>query len=240
MTKIGDLIQTAADVTALPASKVKEKARQVREAGYMQTGSAGRYGGADMTERDAANLLLGLTCTEYTADAGAAVHRYHGLVIDFADVWTEEIHEPIPDRPNMVRKTLKNLCPKPMQWLGVTSRGLLLGDTLERLIGMARTGEIQAIFRELVISQNFHEDAIDRVINELGAVYLKLEFRRPRPGANIMFGMRGERPFVSASFGHRSELETSEELDRLQVGHFVTTTTIPHQVIFALGEALRD
>jgi hypothetical protein len=192
-----------------------------------------------MTDADATNLLLGLTCADQAKDAAIAVERYRALVADTAEVWTEQVREPMPDRPGVDRITLKNMCPEPMQWLCSTARGPNLGDTIERLIGMARTGELQALFRELV-SPNYHENEIDRVINELGEVYLRLDFRRPRPGANITFGMRLARPFVSVSFGHRSELETTEELDALQTGDRTEAVTVTHRTLFALGEALRQ
>lgn len=237
MVKLAGIIPVLAKAQGMPEATVLSVTRSVRTARYVNTGPRGP-GGAEMTDWDAANLLLGVTCAAMAKDAGAAVHRYHSLVADTAEVWTKEGREPLPDGPDMDRVSLKNLCPEPMQWLGSTARGLLLGDALERLIAMARTGDLQEVFRELV-RPHYHEDAIDRVINELGEVYLKLEFRRPRPSGTIAFGMRGANPFVSVSFSHRSELEMSEELDALQVGDRTETVTVTHRTIFALGEALR-
>jgi hypothetical protein len=241
MAKIGDLIPATAVAVGASDNPVREKARRVREAGYIQTGSAGRYGGAEMTEWDAANLLLGLTCSEQAKDAGAAVQRYRHLFLSTADVWTKEVREPHPDHPGMGRVTIESLCPEPMRWLGETAQGLLLGDVLDRLIGMARTGELQALFRELVIRQGVPDNAesIAKAIG-LGMVHLKLEFQRPRPGGTIVFGERHARPYLSVEFGHLSALESVEELDALQTGDLIETAKITHRTIFALGEVLRQ
>lgn len=60
MAKLSELAELTAKVTGLDIRSVRETARRLREAGLIQTGTGGRYGGADMTARDAAALLTAL------------------------------------------------------------------------------------------------------------------------------------------------------------------------------------
>jgi hypothetical protein len=60
MAKLSDLILRTSEVTGIPVATVREVSRRLREADLIQTGRGGRYGGADMTPRDAASLLTAL------------------------------------------------------------------------------------------------------------------------------------------------------------------------------------
>jgi hypothetical protein len=253
MTKLGDLVRAAASVSGVPDKTVKEKARLIRQAGFIQTGSVGRYGGADMTEGDASNLLLAISCTPYVADAPEIVLLYRhlfGLTKEHMTAPGQSL--PVPDKPGWFKtEPRESLCPEPLRWLGQAAQGQTLGDALYRLIGMAHTGELQNLFRDLagkhVGAQGADRDAvIDMAIRDLGVVFLKLEFRRPRPGAVIVFGEAGagprpsRGPYLEVEFGHSSALETPEEMDSRKIGDRLETVTITHRTIFALGEALRS
>jgi hypothetical protein len=230
MVKLVGLIPAFTAIQGLAEATGVGMARRVREAGFITSGPRGP-GGAEMVDSDAANLLLGGTCSDEIKEAGVAVWRYRAL---FGRIIPTE-----------------SLCPEPMRWLGETAQGLTLGMALDRLIGMARTGELQTLFRDLagkhVGAQGPERDAIiDKVINDLGVVYLRLEFRRPRPGATITFGeagagpRSGPGPYLVTDFGYQSALETIEELDRLQTGDRTETVTVSHRTLFALGETLRQ
>jgi hypothetical protein len=233
MVKLVGLIPAFTAIQGLAEATGVGMARRVREAGFITSGPRGP-GGAEMVDSDAANLLLGGTCSDEIKGAGVAVWRYRAL---FGRSLPTE--SPRPD------------CPEPMRWLGETAQGLTLGMALDRLIGMARTGELQTLFRDLagkhVGAQGPERDAvIDKAINDLGVVFLRLEFRRPRSGATITFGEAGagprpgRGPYLVTDFGYQSEFETTEELDRLQTGDRMETVTVSHRTLFALGEALRQ
>jgi hypothetical protein len=60
MAKLSDLVQCISEATGIPVATVREIGRRLRQAGLIGTGKGGRYGGADMTPKDAASLLTGL------------------------------------------------------------------------------------------------------------------------------------------------------------------------------------
>jgi hypothetical protein len=60
MAKLSDLVVRTSEVTGLPEATVREISRRLREANLIRTGTGGRYGGADMTARDAARLLTAI------------------------------------------------------------------------------------------------------------------------------------------------------------------------------------
>jgi hypothetical protein len=241
MVKLVGLIPVLTAVQGLPETIGSSVARSVRAARWVNTGPRGP-GGADMTDWDAANLLLGITCSDQAKDAGFAVPRYRdlfGRVI--GPMTTSERREPDPDKPGWGRIIPpESLCPEPLRWLTDTARGLTLGQALDRLIGMAREGTLQTLFRELA-GKRYPEPNIDKAIGR-GEVYLRLEFQRPRPGAIVTFGEHGagSGPYLATEFGYQSARETIEELDRLQTGDRTETVTVSHRTIFALGEAQRQ
>jgi hypothetical protein len=234
MVKLAGLIPVAAAAQGLPEAMVFGSARKVREAGGITSGPRGP-GGAEMTEQDATNLLLGITCAAQIKDAGDAAQVYRHLF-------------GLVKRHMIARDTGPpvSLCPEPLRWLAQTAQGQTLGDALDRLIGMARTGELQSLFRDLADKHVGGEGAdrearIDRAIDELGAVNLRIEFRRPRPGVTLVFSERGgTEPYLEVEFGYLSAMETPEEMDRRETGDRVETVTITNRTIFALGEALRQ
>jgi hypothetical protein len=61
MAKLSDLVLLTSQITGLPEATVREVSRRLREAGLIQTGKGGRYGGADMMPKDAVSLLTGLS-----------------------------------------------------------------------------------------------------------------------------------------------------------------------------------
>jgi hypothetical protein len=81
VAKLSDLIVVMTRLTGLPEKTVREVARRVREAGFIQTGKPGRYGGAEMTAQDAAALLLGLVGGSDVLDAGKTVALCWDLTI---------------------------------------------------------------------------------------------------------------------------------------------------------------
>jgi hypothetical protein len=219
--------------------------RSLRPAGLINTSGRGP-GGAEMTDWDATNLLLGAICSDQAKDAAIAVRRYRAMRYSAKPMLAPEVREQIPDKPGWAPvKARESLCPEPLRWVSESVQHLDLGGLLDGLIGMARTGDLQALFHELAIERlpdgvPAQDAAIDKAI-DLGVVYLKLDFQRPRPSGRIVLGMKGHHQghFLEVEFGNLSTWESNEDLDSLQTGYLVDTATIPHQVIFALGEALR-
>jgi hypothetical protein len=64
MARLSDLVQRTSEVTGTPVPAVRELGRRLREGGLIRTGKGGRYGGSDMTQRDAARLLTALLITK--------------------------------------------------------------------------------------------------------------------------------------------------------------------------------
>src|SRR5690242_721425 len=67
MAKLSDLVVQTSQVTGIGEATVRELARRLREAELIGTGKGGRYGGADMSSRDAARLLTGLLIVRATS-----------------------------------------------------------------------------------------------------------------------------------------------------------------------------
>jgi hypothetical protein len=67
MAKLSDLVSRSSEVTGVPIATVREISRRLREGELIRTGKGGRYGGADMTPRDAASLLTALLIVRASA-----------------------------------------------------------------------------------------------------------------------------------------------------------------------------
>jgi hypothetical protein len=75
---LSDLVETLANATGIPQSTVFAYGRFAREAGFVSQKGRGR-GAAEMTERDAANLLIAVGATDITREAGSVVEKYRHL-----------------------------------------------------------------------------------------------------------------------------------------------------------------
>jgi hypothetical protein len=60
MAKLSDLVSCTSKVTGVSLATVQEAGRRLREGKLIQTGTGGRYGGADMAAEDAASLLTAI------------------------------------------------------------------------------------------------------------------------------------------------------------------------------------
>src|SRR5687767_1385308 len=81
MVKLSGLLPVATASQGLPASAGVTVTRSLRPAGLLNSGGRGP-GAAEMTDADATNLLLGLTCSDQAKNAAVAVARYRALVAD--------------------------------------------------------------------------------------------------------------------------------------------------------------
>jgi hypothetical protein len=75
MAKLSDLVSRSAEVTGIPRPTVQEVSRRLREGKLIQTGTGGRYGGANMTSQDAARLLTALMIVRTSATSMRSVAR---------------------------------------------------------------------------------------------------------------------------------------------------------------------
>jgi hypothetical protein len=231
MVKLTGLVSILTAAQERPEASGTTVVRSLRPAGLISSGGRGP-GGADMTDQDATNLLLGMTCSDQAKNAAEAVPLYRGL---FGHVTDHKTTGRGTDADPYM-----SLCPESLRWLSDTAQGLTLGMAIDRLISMAREGKLQLLFRDLAGSQVAQgvpdrEARIDRAIDELNMVSLRLDFRRPRPGATISFP-----PYLTVDFNYQREVpDKRKTLDSIQTGDRTDTTTITHRTIFALGEALR-
>ena len=81
IAKLSTLISICANVVGLRDRTVAIYARYLREGRLISTGGRGP-GGADMTPRDCANLLIAIMGTNLVKDAAKAVPKYRPLVAD--------------------------------------------------------------------------------------------------------------------------------------------------------------
>jgi hypothetical protein len=71
--KLNDLVKLTAEFTGISMPTVKETARSLQKADLIQIGKPGRYGGAQMTDKDAAYLSIALVASGETREAPALV-----------------------------------------------------------------------------------------------------------------------------------------------------------------------
>ena len=70
--KLNDLVKLTAEFTGISMSTVKETARSLQKAGLIRIGKPGRYGGAEMTDKDAAYLSIALVASGETREVKSA------------------------------------------------------------------------------------------------------------------------------------------------------------------------
>ena len=85
MAKLPALVTALAEVDGRDHATIDYYARVIREAGYIPTTKRGS-GAAEMTAREAANLLIALCGTDSPKDAPLAIDRFRTLVRDYG--WT--------------------------------------------------------------------------------------------------------------------------------------------------------
>jgi hypothetical protein len=102
MARLPQLIDAVSKTSGRDRSSVEHWARAIREAGLITTTKRG-VGAAEMTTRDAANLLIGLCGADTPRDAAKAVHEFRSLKV-FAP-WSEsgeffDVYERIKAAPD--------------------------------------------------------------------------------------------------------------------------------------------
>ena len=78
MATLESLVAAIAEVEGIGAERVRALARALREAGLIATGGRGTSA-ADMSETDAANLLIAANVADTARTAAEMVNRYRGL-----------------------------------------------------------------------------------------------------------------------------------------------------------------
>jgi hypothetical protein len=120
MSKLAQLIPVVADALGLEEKTVSHGARVLRDAGLIATGGRG-YGGAEMGNADAANLLIGLLGSDTLLGAPDAVAKFRRLE----------------------RHGRTHALPAPLAFLATS--GITFGEALESLIGAARRGALDGM-----------------------------------------------------------------------------------------------
>lgn len=119
MSKLPALVSALAKCDGRPRQTLDHIARVIREAGYIATTKRGS-GAAEMTGRDAANLILGINGADIPREAPIAIDRFRSLTLEYA--WAF---------PDLVR---------PLDTFKQISSSKNFGEALERLIdGMPDT-----------------------------------------------------------------------------------------------------
>lgn len=138
MATLSELTKILSQVTGIPEATVFAYGRFAREAGHITQGGRGR-GGASMTYKDAANLLLAVCGTSVTREAGETIQWYRET-----RGWLK-----VPDRRNQRAFT---------RWLSTydfrdgqndDTQELALGSFLESVLRMAGTGALEEQMRRV-------------------------------------------------------------------------------------------
>jgi len=153
MAKLSELVLRTSEVTGIPAATVREVSRRLREEGLIQTGKGGRYGGADMTPKDAASLLTGLMIVKASSPSFAEIAS---LTKDHLNVLKshDARRRSVPARWDR-RLELSELCK--------LKSGHTFGDAFTALIASLSNGEFE------------------RKMTKWGWVDLAIEVFSPRP-----------------------------------------------------------
>jgi len=134
MAKLSDLISCTSAIMGVPFPTVQEVSRRLREAGMIQTGKGGRYGGIGMTPSDATSLLTTLLIMRASfASLSKIVPLTRSHLKDFRsyssrgerlvlDTWDQKL-------------ALPQLCR--------LKRGHTFGDSLTALIGSISNGDLK-------------------------------------------------------------------------------------------------
>jgi hypothetical protein len=134
MAKLSELVVRTSEVTGIPEATVREVSRRLREEGLIHTGKGGRYGGADMTPKDAASLLTGLMIVKVSSPPFAGIAS---LTKDYLNVLKSHDargHRSVPARWDR-RLELSELCK--------LKSGHTFGDAFTALIASLSNGEFE-------------------------------------------------------------------------------------------------
>jgi hypothetical protein len=170
MPKLSDLVSRSSEVTGVHIATVREISRRLREAELIRTGMGGRYGGADMMPRDAANLLTALLIVRASSVSLADIVPLTRSHLNFR-AYIHEDHRLLLGRWDQVLflPQLKRL-----------KRGHTFGDAFSALIASVASGDLPRAtedwvsFRSRGITPSF---ALDVVVTS----------PKPHPEARIEF-----------------------------------------------------
>lgn len=238
MAVLSDLVTALAAATGLPGATVFAYGRFAREAGLISQKGRGR-GAAEVTTKDAANLLLAVGATGITRESGNAIKSYRRL----------KGHYLLPTEPN--GKRLANWLRK----LG-SNRQLdtNLGQFLEFLISQSIGSDLNELLRSIPVLAEGEENwsvwrkhpafTLDMLF-EKGAVAawadpslgsqvgIELHFKRLEPFAKVTFyrqAMLGKDDLLTVFF---SNPDAEESFGDFSVDAYLTELSVA-----ALGSCL--
>jgi hypothetical protein len=171
MTKLSDLVLCTAEVTGVPVATVREISRRLREAGLIQTGKGGRYGGADMTSVDAASLLTALLIVRASSVSLSNI-------VSLTSLHLREFRSYFPRSDRLLlghwerKLRLAQLC-------GL-KRGHTFGDAFSALISSISNGDLEQAIADWDSNR-------PRGVRQFFKLNVSVEGPRPHPGAVIEF-----------------------------------------------------
>lgn len=250
MAKLSQLVPVVAQALGVPEPTVALYARTLRDAGMISTGGRGP-GGAEMTNADAANLLIAVVGSDAIKNAPDTVKKFRRIKLWYGD--GEATFDYREDAEGTVTGTRRSLTPAPLAFLE-DARGMKLGDAVERLVQIARTGELRRLFEERAAryvspdNADRHDEVVSRLIS-FGQVFLTAELSRPICNAKVIFGETDEARYDQDSRTHRPLLTawftpgwTPTNVNapaRVSIGNphgdHRITSAFSHKTLFAVG-----
>lgn len=250
MAKLSQMIPVLAEALARDEAAVSHCARVLRDSGLISSGGRGP-GGAEMTNQDATNLLIGAIGTDVTKDAPSAVVKFRRIAVWITD--QPMVEERTVDADGSIRTSYSASPPEALAFL--SGRGLALGDALEKLLSGARRGDIQILFADM--AARFVPDGAKDPLASLAYfmsnnIRLAIELQRPLCRAKICLVEIGEHrwdairrehtPVLCAQFVPPWGKNPDADRRRFSIGRSsgdrIVTETITHRTIFALANLL--
>ena len=134
MAKLSDLVSCISKVTGVPLATVQEAGRRLREGKLIQTGTGGRYGGADMAAEDAASLLTAILILRASSASLSEIVRLTRFHL-------RELRAQINQGDRFVLDTWHQQLALPQ--LCRLKRGHTFGDALTSLISSISKGDVK-------------------------------------------------------------------------------------------------
>jgi hypothetical protein len=244
---LSELVSQIADLTDIPKATIFAYGRFAREGGLISQRGRGR-GGASMTATDVANLLIALSGTSVTREAAKAIALFRPM-IGYA-------YFPVHDIEAQFRDWLPPFSPPAERWGRINCN---FGMFFEWLIEESMSGTLYDLLLKTPIlaitdekyelmAKNHPEMTVDAAVEN--GVLVPSVATKDDIGTEIQLSISFDRSTPQVDFLVRRNWNGWQEICELEFGYdppihqfrseIVTYTKITEQVIFFLGQLLRD
>jgi hypothetical protein len=237
MATLSQLVSTLANVMGLPEATVFAYGRFAREAGYISQAGRGR-GGAQMTAVDAANLIIALSGTSVTREAGKAIETFMALQ-GWLKFPTERLLEPIERWIDKYRCVTKQ-----------NDEYFMFGPFMDFLIAESASGDLEWMLRSIPVydvprrpdpdwgrTWMHYADGttppsyrLPEQVDIIEDILMEIKLTTNSPAASFVLGVRGvfDNKILNIYFGDEDEdiFETSKKNGDLCIEYCISQQTI--------------